>query len=202
MRAPWADERPGAHVVRAAKFALWTQVEAGHGCPISMTYSIIPALRADAEVAGRVGAAAHVAPPTTRPAAGRRPKRGATAGMAMTEKQGGSDVRANTTRAEPVGRRGEEYASPGTSGSARPPERPVPDARPGAGWPHLLRHAALAPRRHPQRHRVERLKDKLGNRSNASSEIELDGAWAQAVGDEGAGVPTIIRWSTTPGSTA
>ena len=70
--APWADGRPGAHVVRAARFAVWTQVEAGHGCPISMTYSIVPALRADAGAGGRVGAAADVVAPTTRTTSRRR----------------------------------------------------------------------------------------------------------------------------------
>ena len=98
--APWADDRPGAHVVRAARFAVWTQVEAGHGCPISMTYSIVPALRADAELAAEwePRLTSSVYDQGDQPAAN---KRGALAGMAMTEKQGGSDVRANTTWAAP-----------------------------------------------------------------------------------------------------
>ena len=96
--APWADDRPGAHVVRAARFAVWTQVEAGHGCPISMTYSIVPALRADPELAAEwePRLTSPVYDWRDEPASG---KDGALAGMAMTEKQGGSDVRANTTRA-------------------------------------------------------------------------------------------------------
>ena len=157
-----------------------------------MTYSIVPALRADAGLAAEWEprlTSSHLRPGTT----GRRSsKAGALAGMAMTEKQGGSDVRANTTAAEPV------------DGGYRPhrpqvvllgaDERPVPDARPSAapacpaspcpaGCPTAQRNAI----------RIERLKDKLGNRSNASSEIELDGAWGTLLGDEGAGVATIIR---------
>ncbi len=188
--APWADERPGAHVVRAAKFAVWTQVEAGHGCPISMTYSIIPALRADAELSAewepRLTSRAY--DPSSRPA---DTKRGATAGMAMTEKQGGSDVRANTTRAEPVS---DGYLLTGHKWFCSAPQSDlflVLAQAPGG-----LTCFAM-PRWRPDGTRnairVERLKDKLGNRSNASSEIELDAAWARRLGDEGAGVPTIIR---------
>src|SRR5262245_48545170 len=99
--APWADDRAGAHVVRAAKFALWTQVEQGHTCPVSMTYSVIPSLRADKELAAEwePRLVSRRYDPTDGPASG---KSGAIAGMAMTEKQGGSDVRANTTRAAPT----------------------------------------------------------------------------------------------------
>lgn len=188
--APWADERPGAHVVRAAKFSVWTQVEAGHGCPISMTYSIIPALRADPALADdwepRLTSRSY--DPSSRPADG---KRGATAGMAMTEKQGGSDVRANTTRAEPAA---DGYVLTGHKWFCSAPQSDlflVLAQAPGG-----LTCFAM-PRWRPDGSRnavrVERLKDKLGNRSNASSEIELDGAWATRLGDEGAGVPTIIR---------
>src|SRR4051794_23044668 len=102
---PWADPRAAAHVGRAAKFAVWSQVEAGHGCPISMTYSVVPALRAEPSLAK---AWEPLLTSTTydaaqRPALGNgvAPKAGAIAGMAMTEKQGGSDVRANTTSAVP-----------------------------------------------------------------------------------------------------
>ena len=115
--APWADNRAGAHVVRAARFAVWTQVEAGHGCPISMTYSIVPALRADPALAAEWEPTAHLASTTTRPT-GRPPASAARiAGMAMTEKQGGSDVRANTTLRRAVDRRLRTHAA--TSGSAR-----------------------------------------------------------------------------------
>jgi putative acyl-CoA dehydrogenase len=175
--APWADERSGAHVVRAARFAVWTQVEAGHGCPISMTYSIVPALRADADLAAewepRLTSLRYDA--TDRPAA---EKDGSLAGMAMTEKQGGSDVRANTTTALPVD---DGYVLTGHKWFC---SAPMSDlflmlARTDAGTRNSIR--------------IERLKDKLGNRSNASSEIELVGAWGRRLGDEGAGVPTIIR---------
>jgi putative acyl-CoA dehydrogenase len=188
--APWADERPGAHVVRAARFAVWTQVEAGHGCPISMTYSVVPALRADPRLAAdwEPRLTSRTYDQHDGPAAD---KRGALAGMAMTEKQGGSDVRANTTRAEPADGghvlTGHKWfcsapmcdvflmlaqAPGGLSCFAVP--RWLPDG---------TRNAI----------RIERLKDKLGNRSNASSEIELDGAWGTLLGEEGAGVATIIR---------
>jgi putative acyl-CoA dehydrogenase len=188
--APWSHDRTGAHVVRAARFAVWTQVEAGHGCPISMTYSVVPALRADADLA------AEWEPRLTSDTYDRRDepapaKYGALAGMAMTEKQGGSDVRANTTRAVP----GDDgYLLTGHKWFCSAPmsdlflmlaQAPaglscfaVPRWRPDGG-----RNAI----------RIERLKDKLGNRSNASSEIELDGAWGTLLGDEGAGVATIIR---------
>ena len=188
--APWADDRPGAHVVRAARFAVWTQAEAGHGCPISMTYSIVPALRADAELAGEweplLTSATYDA--DDEPAAA---KSGALAGMAMTEKQGGSDVRANTTRAEP-GDGG--YVLTGHKWFCSAPMSDVflMLAQTPAGL-----SCFVVPRWRPDGTRnairIERLKDKLGNRSNASSEIELDGAWGRRLGDDGAGVATIIR---------
>ena len=188
--APWADSRPGAHVVRAARFAVWTQVEAGHGCPISMTYSIVPALRADSALCAEwePRLTSPVYDPADEPAAG---KRGALAGMAMTEKQGGSDVRATTTRADP--------ADGGfvLTGHKWFCSAPMSDlflmlAQTPAGL-----SCFAVPRWRPDGTRnairVERLKDKLGNRSNASSEIELDGAWGTLLGTEGAGVATIIR---------
>jgi len=190
--APWADERVGAHVVRAARFAVWTQVEAGHGCPISMTYSIVPALRRDPELAAAWEPllTSRRYDPADGPVAG---KAGALAGMAMTEKQGGSDVRANTTRA--VAEPGGGYLLTGHKWFC---SAPMSDLFlmlaqvDGAGIT-----CFAVPRWLPDGTRnaigIERLKDKLGNRSNASSEIELDGAWGQRLGDEGAGVATIIR---------
>jgi len=99
--APWRDTRPGAHVARAAKFYLWGRTDAGHCCPVSMTYAIVPALRNAPDLARRYEPllTSAVYDPGLRPAGG---KRGLIAGMSMTEKQGGSDVRANTTRAVPV----------------------------------------------------------------------------------------------------
>ncbi|HWG93560.1 MAG TPA: DNA alkylation response protein, partial [Mycobacteriales bacterium] len=100
--APWADDRPGAHVARAAGFYVWGQVEAGHGCPVSMTYSVVPALRAQPELAAAYEPllTSRVYDPGLRAPLG---KRGLLAGMGMTEKQGGSDVRANLTTATPAG---------------------------------------------------------------------------------------------------
>ena len=190
--APWAVDRPGAHVARAAGFVTWSQVEAGHGCPISMTYSVVPALRNQPDLAAewepRLVARAY--DPRNVPA---REKAGAIAGMGMTEKQGGSDVRANTTRAERGGRR-RRGGSPGTSGSAR---RPMSDmflmlAQAPGGLSCFLVPRWLPDGERNEGFRLQRLKDKLGNRSNASSEIELDGAGAWLVGEEGRGVRTII----------
>jgi putative acyl-CoA dehydrogenase len=191
--APWADERPGAHVVRAARFAVWTQAEAGHGCPISMTYSIVPALRADpalsAEWEPRLTSRTY--DPSDAPAA---TKSGALAGMAMTEKQGGSDVRANTTRAVPIEGGADGWTLTGHKWFCSAPMNDLflvlAQTDRGLSCFALPRWAPDGAR---NRVRIERLKDKLGNRSNASSEIELDGAWAALLGDEGAGVATIIR---------
>ncbi len=188
--APWADDRPGAHVVRAARFAVRTQVEAGHGCPISMTYSIVPALRADAELAAEwePRLTSSVYDQGDQPAAN---KRGALAGMAMTEKQGGSDVRANTT-----------WAASGDGGFLLTGHKWFCSAPMSDVFLMLAQLPAglscfAVPRWRPDGTRnairIERLKDKLGNRSNASSEIELDGAWGTLLGPEGAGVATIIR---------
>ncbi len=188
--AAWADDRPGAHVARAAKMMVWN-VDAGHGCPISMTYSVVPALRAHAELSARFEPLLTnrvydygLRDPAT--------KRGLVAGMSMTEKQGGSDVRANTTRATP--QTDGSYALVGhkwfTSAPmsdlfltlAQAPEGLscflVPRVLPGGGLNAM---------------RLVRLKDKLGNRSNASSEIEYDGATGWLVGEEGRGVRTIVE---------
>ena len=158
-----------------------------------MTYSVVPALRAAPGAGRRVGAPAHLARSTTprpdRPAG----KPGALAGMAMTEKQGGSDVRANTTAAVAAGG-GRRYPLTGHKWFCSAPMCDlflVLAQAPGG-----LSCFAVAPldaRRRAQRFFIQRLKDKLGNRSNASSEIELDGAWARLVGEEGRGVPTIIE---------
>jgi putative acyl-CoA dehydrogenase len=192
--APWADQRPGAHAARAAKFYVWAQAEPGHGCPVSMTYAVVPALRHAPELAGRFEPLLEACryDPGLRPP---EAKEGLLAGMAMTEKQGGSDVRANTTRAEPA---------PGTGPGAH--------LLTGHKWfcsaPMCDLFLTLAqapdgltcfllPRVLPdgQRNglRIERLKDKLGNRSNASAEIELDAALAWQVGAAGRGVATIIE---------
>jgi len=188
--APWRDPKPGAHVARAAGFYLWSQVDAGHGCPISMTYAVLPAL------AGQRDLMAAWAPSLTSPRydstfAPSATKAGALAGMAMTEKQGGSDVRANTTVAVP-GDGG--YRLTGHKWFCSAPMCDLFLAL--AQAPGGLTCFAL-PRWTPDGERnrffIQRLKDKLGNRSNASAEIELDGAWAGPVGEEGRGVVTIIE---------
>jgi putative acyl-CoA dehydrogenase len=189
--APWSDQRPGAHVARAAKFIVWTQAEAGHGCPISMTYSCVPALRQAPDLAATYEPllAATVYDPGLRvPTA----KAGLLAGMAMTEKQGGSDVRANTTRATPAG--DGSYLLTGHKWFCSAPMCDLFLVL--AQAPEGL-SCFLLPRVRPDGSRnamfIQRLKDKLGNTSNASSEVEYDEAVAWPVGELGRGVPTIIN---------
>jgi putative acyl-CoA dehydrogenase len=188
--APWADDRPGAHVARAAKFYAWN-VDAGHGCPISMTYAVVPALRANPELA------ATFEPLLTNRAydAGLRDpatKRGLIAGMSMTEKQGGSDVRANTTTATRQADgtyvlRGHKWFT-----SAPMSDMFLTLAQTPAGVTCFLVPRVL-PGGDPNAMRFVRLKEKLGNRSNASSEIEYDAAVGWLVGEEGRGVRTIVE---------
>jgi putative acyl-CoA dehydrogenase len=195
---PWREPRPGAHVARAALFFMQSQVEAGHGCPISMTYSAVPALRAQPELAAewepRIVSNRYDA--RVRPAA---EKTGVLIGMAMTEKQGGSDVRANTTRARALGRGGPgaEYEITGHKWFC---SAPTCDAFLVLAQAERGLSCFLMPRWRPDgtrnAFRLQRLKDKLGNRSNASSEVEFDGAWTRLVGEEGRGVPTIIEMVT------
>jgi putative acyl-CoA dehydrogenase len=193
--SPWTEPGPGAHVARAARYYLQAQVEAGHGCPITMTFAAVPSLRLQPDLAAlwEPKITSREYDPANRPA---HEKRGLTVGMAMTEKQGGSDVRANTTRAYPM-------------------------SAPGAGHPYeLVGHkffvsapmcdlflvlaqapagltCFLLPRWRPDGTKnpmqLQRLKRKMGNVSNASSETELRGALAWMVGEEGRGVRTIIE---------
>lgn len=192
--APWREARPGAHLARAAGFFLWSQVEAGHGCPISMTYAAVPALRRQPDFA------AQWEPLLTARFYdfGLRPpmqKKGLLCGMAMTEKQGGSDVRANTTRAVPDSGSGENaYRLTGHKWFCSAPMcdlflvlAQAPGGLSCFLLPRVLPDGAL------NRLLIQRLKEKLGNRSNASSEIELDGAHALLLGEEGRGVSTIIE---------
>ena len=189
--APWTDERPGAHVARAAKVIVWYQVDGGHICPISMTYSSIPALRHQPDVADRWEPilTSGEYDPANRPVGD---KSGATCGMAMTEKQGGSDVRANTTTAVPAADGGHLLTGHKWFCSA-----PMSDAflalaqAPGGLTCYLVPRWRPDGSRNPIR--IQRLKDKLGDRSNASSEIELQEAWGEQIGDEGRGVRTIIE---------
>ncbi|MCD6732885.1 MAG: isovaleryl-CoA dehydrogenase [Burkholderiaceae bacterium] len=193
--SPWSDPGEGAHVARAARVYMHSQVEAGHQCPVTMTFAVVPSLRTTPQLATlwEPKITARVYDPRNAPDAD---KRGLTIGMAMTEKQGGSDVRANTTRAYPVG----------SGGPGQPYElvghkyfvsAPMCDAflvlaqAPGG------LSCFLMPRWRPDGSKnalqVLRLKRKMGNVSNASSETELRGALAWMVGEEGRGVRTIIE---------
>ncbi len=193
---PWTRAPgTGAHAARAAGFLLWSQVEQGHMCPISMSYAATPALAASPEVAAEwvPRLASRVYDPVLRPLA---ELPGALVGMGMTEKQGGSDVRANQTWAvhSPDGpMTGRTFRLTGHKWFCSAPM--------SAGFLVLARTDAgigcfLVPRILDDGHRntfaIQRLKDKLGNRSNASSEVELDGTWGALVGEEGRGIRTII----------
>ncbi|MFD5315474.1 acyl-CoA dehydrogenase family protein [Streptomyces sp. NPDC127098] len=188
-----AVSRPAGRLRRTAGFLVWTQVDAGHGCPVSMTHAAVPALRAAPELAAvwEPLLTAHAYDPGLRPVAG---KAGAIAGMGMTEKQGGSDVRANATRAEPLSEPG-AYALTGHKWFC---SAPMSDAflvlaqAPGGLTCFLL--PRVLPDGTRNTFRIQRLKEKLGNHSNASSEVEFDGSTvAWRVGEEGRGVPTIIE---------
>jgi putative acyl-CoA dehydrogenase len=189
--APWRDPRPGAHVARAAGFAVWGHTEGGHGCPVSMTHAAVPALRIDetlaAEWVPRLTSLAYD-PGLRAPA----DKAGCLAGMGMTEKQGGSDVRTNTTR-----------AAPSADGAYRLTGHKWFTSAPMCDMFLVLAQAPggltcfVVPRVLPDGERntfrIQRLKDKLGNRSNASSEPEFDETVGWRLGDEGRGIPTIIE---------
>ncbi|MFD4369175.1 acyl-CoA dehydrogenase family protein [Rhodococcus sp. NPDC058521] len=189
--APWTDPNPHSHLIRAAKLAVWGQVDAGHQCPISMTYAVVPALRHNPELSAQYEPLLatrtydpKLRAPLTKP--------GLIAGMSMTEKQGGSDVRAGTTRAVP-----QADGSYVLTGHKWFTSAPMSDiflvlAQTESGLscfflPRVLPDDTL------NRMHLQRLKDKLGNHSNASSEVEYDEAVAWMVGEEGRGVPTIIE---------
>ncbi len=174
---PWREERPGGHVVRAALFMLWSNANPGVMCPVSMTYAAVPALRDGArELAGAWE------PRLTRPDyAG-----GAIAGMAMTERQGGSDVRANITRADPVGDGAYELHGHKWFCSYPPCDVFLVLAQAPSGL------SCFLVERGPGME-FQRLKDKLGTRSLPSSEVEFRGIHGRLVGEEGRGVPAIIR---------
>ncbi|MGX5207959.1 acyl-CoA dehydrogenase family protein [Streptomyces violaceus] len=193
--SPWADDRPGAHVARSAGGLVWGHTEAGHGCPTSMTYAAVPALRGQPELAKvyePLLTSREYEPGLRVPTE----KRGLLAGMGMTEKQGGSDVRTNTTTATPTAEPG-VYTLRGHKWFTSAPMCDVflvlAQAPGGLS-------CFLVPRVLPDgvrnTFRIQRLKDKLGNRSNASSEPEFDGTVAWLVGPEGHGVKTIIEMVT------
>ncbi|GAB2690174.1 isovaleryl-CoA dehydrogenase [Kitasatospora kifunensis] len=189
--APWRDPRPGAHTARAAKFYLWSQVEAGHGCPISMTYASVPALRATPELADWLEPllAANVYDFGLREPGS---KRGLIAGMSMTEKQGGSDVRANTTVALPAGDGTYHLTGHKWFTSAPMSDLFLTLAQAPGGLSCFVLPRVL-PDGTRNALRIQRLKEKLGNRSNASAELEYEEAVGWLVGEEGRGVRTIIE---------
>jgi putative acyl-CoA dehydrogenase len=195
---PWADGTASPHVLRAAGFMLFTELEPSILCPISMTYAVTPALRSNAAVYRDwgPGLASREYDAELKPW---RDKPGLTMGMGMTEKQGGSDVRANTTRAEPDGRDawGERYRITGHKWFFSAPmcDAFLVLAQTASGLSCLFLPRVLADGSLNAIH-IQRLKDKLGNKANASSEVEFHGATGWLVGDEGRGVPQILEMGT------
>ncbi|HVV21220.1 MAG TPA: acyl-CoA dehydrogenase family protein, partial [Pseudonocardiaceae bacterium] len=186
----WADDRPGAHVARAARMIAWSQTDAGHTCPISMTYSAVPALRHQPDLAARYE---NLLTSRDYDFGLREPstKRGLIAGMSMTEKQGGSDVRANTTSARRAADGAYRIVGHKWFTSAPMSDMFLTLAQaPGGLSCFLLPRVLPDGTRNPIR--LQRLKDKLGNKSNASAEIEYEDATGWLVGEEGRGVRTII----------
>lgn len=189
--SPWADPKPGAHVARAAGTYMLGQIESGVYCPIAMTYGSVPTLRHAPAIAAewlpRIFSRDY-----DRAFCPAKLKTSALLGMGMTENQGGSDLRTNSTRAEPAGNgifhlHGHKWFM----------SAPMCDAFLVLAQSPKGLSCFLMPRWTPdgERNAIEilRLKDKLGNRSNASSEVEFHGAYAQLVGEEGRGIPTIIE---------
>lgn len=192
---PWTDPGPGAHVARAAQYYLQAQVESGHGCPLTMTFAAVPTLRLTPTIGDEwlPGVLARGYDPRNVP---HTQKRALTIGMGMTEKQGGSDVRSNITAARPVGIGGPggEYELEGHKWFTSAPmcDAFLVLAKAGGGL-----SCFLVPRWRPDGSKnpieVQRLKRKMGNVANASSEIELHGALGWMVGEEGRGVRAIIE---------
>ncbi|NIL19872.1 acyl-CoA dehydrogenase family protein [Pseudomonas sp. AN3A02] len=192
---PWAHPQSGAHVARAAMTYLHSQAEAGTGCPLTMTFACVPALRLQPDLA-ETWLPKILATEYDPRNVGIAHKAGATIGMAMTEKQGGTDVRANTTRAYPVGAGGpgQAYELVGHKWFC---SAPMCDGFLTLAQTDKGLTCFLLPRHRPDDTRnefyIQRLKNKLGNCSNASSEVEFRGALAWMIGEEGRGVPTIIE---------
>jgi putative acyl-CoA dehydrogenase len=193
--SPWAQPGPGAHVQRAAAYLLWGEVENGTQCPATMTYGAVPTL------ARQAGDFAEWMPRLLSRDYDERllpiaQKRGALIGMGMTEKQGGSDVKANTTRAVASGAAGpgKEYHLTGHKWFF---SAPMCDAflvtAQTAGGISCFFVPRVLPDGARNRIFIQRLKDKLGNRSNASSEVEFEGTFGLLVGEEGRGIPTILE---------
>ena len=193
--SPWAESKRGAHVGRAAAYMLWAEIENGTQCPATMTYGAVPALMRQAE-----DFAAWMPPLLSREYDDRllpiARKRGALIGMGMTEKQGGSDVRSNITRAVAAGAAGpgREYRLTGHKWFF---SAPMCDAflvlaqAPGGLSCFFVPRVLPDGTRNPIS--IQRLKDKVGNRSNASSEVEFEDTCGQLLGDEGRGIPAILE---------
>ena len=198
LAMPGATPRPGVVVARAAGTYLAAQMEPGHLCPITMTHAAVPTLclQPDVAAAWLPGILSRRYDPSFQPV---HAKAGVTIGMGMTEKQGGTDVRANATHAVPIAGRGPGRAYLIT-GHKWFMSAPMCDAFLVLAQAEGGLSCFLLPRFTPDgalnRLRIQRLKDKLGNRSNASSEVEFHGAWAQMIGEEGRGVPVIIEMVT------
>jgi putative acyl-CoA dehydrogenase len=192
---PWTSEQPYAHTARAALYMTAMQAEAGFACPITMTFAVVPALRAQPELAAEWEPLITATSYDGRLIAAEQ-KGSALAGMAMTEKQGGSDVRANTTVARAIngGGAGADYELTGHKWFCSAPMCDIflVLAQADEGLSCFLLPRILPDGERNEFH-IQRLKDKLGNHSNASSEIELHGAWARMLGEPGRGVPTIIE---------
>jgi putative acyl-CoA dehydrogenase len=192
---PWTSDQPSPHTARAALYMTAMQAEAGFCCPITMTFAVIPALRAQPELAAEWEPLLMSTSYDPRLIAASE-KGSAISGMAMTEKQGGSDVRANTTVATALngGGAGAEYEIVGHKWFC---SAPMSDMFLVLAQTDEGISCFLMPRILPDGSRnafhIQRLKDKLGNRSNASSEVEFHGTWARMVGEPGRGVPTIIE---------
>lgn len=186
----WTSDEPGAHVARGALSYLWNQIENGVGCPTGMSFAAIPALRIDPEVAADWESKLVSIDYDPRPIPAPE-KSGATIGMTLTEKQGGSDLRANLTRAEPDGDGG--YLLTGHKWFC---SAPMCDVFFTLAYTEAGPTCFLVPRSLPDGSRnrffIQRLKDKCGNRSNASSEVEFSRTWARRLGEEGRGIRVAI----------
>ncbi|ARM82689.1 acyl-CoA dehydrogenase family protein [Marinobacter salarius] len=193
--SPWTNPGAGAHVARTAKYYMHSQIEAAHCCPITMTFAAVPSIRKQPELAAvwENKILANSYDPRNLPDS---EKQSVTIGMAMTEKQGGSDVRANTTRAYAIGAEGpgQAYELVGHKWFV---SAPMCDAFLVLAQTRSGLSCFLMPRWRPDGSKnpwqIQRLKNKMGNVANASSEAELRGALAWMVGEEGRGVPTIIE---------
>ena len=190
--SPWVDERSGAHVARAAMYVLHAQVENGTQCPLTMTFASVPVLRQAAPVIRDAWLRCVLAreyDPRPLPI---DQKRSALIGMGMTERQGGSDVRTNRTTAVPAGEGAVRLTGHKWFFSAPQCDAHLTLAQADGGLScYLLPHFLPDGTRNAVR--INRLKDKLGNRSNASAEVEFDNAWAWPVGAPGHGIPTILE---------